>query len=185
MAEQVDNNESTGKRLAPDRWPRVSILEVMLLVAALAVSFRWPELSVPVGLLFLYALAQRRDTLGRPTRVALAQVALALYLPPAVGLLLFHYVEERWDLNLEHFSCMPNFIPGVLIALMLPWFDRFHAPFFAVEILVLSTMTSLAMIGGLGVLARRGRAWRIACLTLAASMSAASTYLVLLLLTVD
>jgi hypothetical protein len=167
------------------RPPRVSILELMGLVAAAAVSFRWPGLSVPVGLLFLYALAQRRDILGRQTRVALAQVALALYLPPAVGLLVFHYVAERWDLNLEHFSFMPNFIPGALISLTLPWFDRSHAPFFAVEIVVLSTMTSLAMIGGLGVLARRGRAWRIACLTLAGVMSAASTYFVLLLLTID
>ena len=70
-------------------------------------------------------------------------------------------------------------------AAMLPWFDRSHAPFFAVEIVVLSTMTSLGMIGGLGVLARRGRAWRIACLTLAAAMSAASTHFVLLLLTID
>jgi hypothetical protein len=61
-----------------------SILELMLLVAAAAVSFRWPGLSVPVGLLFLYALTQRRDILGQPTRVALAQVALvpkqALYI---------------------------------------------------------------------------------------------------------
>ena len=113
------------------------------------------------------------------------QVALALYIPPAVGLLLFHYVEEGWNLYLEHFSTMPSFIPAALISLMLPWFDWSNAPFFAVEIVVLSTMTSLGMIGGLGVLARRGRAWRIACLTLAGAMSAASTYFVLLLLTID
>ena len=185
MSDHIPTNESVGKRLAPVRRLRVSIREVMSLVAAAAVSFRWPGLIVPVSLLFLYALAQRRDILGRPTRVALAQVALALYLPPAVGLLLFHYVEEGWELNLEHFSFMPNFIPGALISLMLPWFDRLHAPLFAVEIVVVSTMTSLAMIGGLGVLARRGRAWRIACLTIAAAMSAASTYFVLLLLTID
>jgi hypothetical protein len=80
---------------------------------------------------------------------------------------------------------MPNFIPGALISLMLPWFDRSRAPFFAVEMFVLSTMTSLVMIGGLGVLAQRGKAWRIACLTLAAPMSAASTCFVLLLLTID
>jgi hypothetical protein len=153
--------DALGGWIAPIRRLRVSILEVMLLVAALAVSFRWPGLSVPVGLLFLYAIAQRRDILGRPTRVALVQVALALYLPPAVGILLFHYVEEGWDLNLERFSLMPNFIPGALISLMLPWFDRSHAPFFAVEIVVLSTMISLGMIGGLGVLARRGRADRL------------------------
>ena len=83
---------------------RVTVLEVMLLVTALAVSFRWPGLSIPVGLLFLYALAQRRDILGRPTRVALVQDALALYIPPTVGLLFFHYVDEGWDLNLK-FPC--------------------------------------------------------------------------------
>jgi hypothetical protein len=183
VSDLVPTNESPEERLAPVRGPRVSILDVMFLVAALAVSFRWPGLSVPVGLLFLYTLAQRRDILGRRTRVALAQVALALNLPPALGLI--SVPDNGWDLCLEQFSLMPNFLPGALIALLLPWFDRFRSPFFPVEIVVLSTMTSLAMIGGLGVAARRSRAWRIACLTIAAAMSAASTYFVLLLLTID
>jgi len=173
MNEHRDNHESTKEPLAPVHRLRASILEMMFLVAALAVSFRWPGLTVPVGLLFLYALAQRRDILRRQTRVALGQIALALYLPPAVVLLFEPY--EWWDYYLEHFSFMPNFIPATLIAPILPWFDWFHAPLFALETVVLSTMTSLAMIGGLGVLARRGRAWRIACLTLAVTMSAAST----------
>ena len=85
MSDHVRMNESQGKRLAPVRRLRASILEMMSLVAALAVSFRWPGLTVPVGLLFLYALAQRRDILRRETRIALGQVALASYLPPAVG----------------------------------------------------------------------------------------------------
>jgi hypothetical protein len=180
MSEHIDSNESIEQRLAPVRRRRVSILEVMWLVAALAVSFRWPGLSVPVGLLFLYALAQRRDILGRQTRIALGQIALAMYLPPAVGLLLVH--REEWGFYLEHFSLMPNFIPGALIARMLPWFDWLNSPPLTVETVVLSTMTSLAMIGGLGVLARRGIAWRMACLTLAMAMSAASTFFLWLLL---
>ncbi len=73
MTEHGDRQESAEERLAPVRRPRVSILEMMVLVAALAVSFRWPGLSVPVGLLFLYTLARRRDILQRPTRVALGQ----------------------------------------------------------------------------------------------------------------
>ena len=36
--------------------------------------------------LFLYALARRWEVLRWPTRVALGQVALATYLPPAVGI---------------------------------------------------------------------------------------------------
>jgi len=154
---------------------RASILEVMLLVAAVAVSFRWTGLCVPVGLLLLYAFAQRRDILRRQTRIALGQVALAIYLPPAVGL--FCVPFEGWAEYLEILPFMPNFIPGTLIARTLPWFDWFRAPLFPVEIDVLSTMTSLAMIGGLGVVARRGSAWRIACLILAAAMSAANTLL--------
>jgi hypothetical protein len=180
MSEHIDDYESTKERRAPVRRPRNWILEMMLLVAALAVSFRWPGLSVPVGLLFLYALAQRRDILGQPTRVALAQIALALYLPPAVGIFLVSRQERGF--YLEHFSLMPNFIPGALIARMLPWFDWFNSPPLTVEIVVLSAMTSLAMIRGLGVLARRGIAWRMACLTLAMAMSAASTFFLWLLL---
>ncbi len=175
MTDHVRTEESAGERLAPVRRLRASILDLMLLVAAVAVSFRWPGLCVPVGLLLLYAFARRRDILRRQTRVALGQVALAIYLLPAVGLLCVPF--EGWDEYLGIFPFMPNFVPGTLIARMLPWFDWYHAPLFPVETDVLSTMTSLVMIAGLGVVARRGRAWRIAGLTLAAVMSAANTLL--------
>src|ERR1700678_1653765 len=95
VSDHVRPNESVGKRPSPIRRLRASILEMMSLVAALAVAFRWPGLSVPVGLLFLYTLAQRRDILRRQTRVALGQLALALYLPPAAGLLVVGV--PMWD----------------------------------------------------------------------------------------
>jgi hypothetical protein len=53
---------------------------------------------------------------------------------------------------------MANFIPGAILAHLLPWFDPMHSPLFAVEAMVLSTPIDLAMIAGLGALAARGRA---------------------------
>ena len=91
MSEHGDDDKSVGKTVAPARRLRVSILEMMLLVAVLAVSFRWPGLTVPVGLLFLYTLARRREILRRQTRMALGQVALALFLPPVLGFLALHF----------------------------------------------------------------------------------------------
>jgi hypothetical protein len=38
----------------------------------------------------LYGLARRRDLLRRQTRVALGQIALAVYLPPVLGFLALH-----------------------------------------------------------------------------------------------
>jgi hypothetical protein len=167
LSDHVDTPESMDDRPALDRRPRVSILELMLLVAAAAVSFRWPGLSVPVGLLFLYALTQRRDILGQPTRVSLAQVALVLYLPPAAGL--FLVPREEWGYYLENFSVMPTFIPWGLILASMYWWFRFHSPLFQVAIVALWTITPVALILGLGV-ARRDLNWRIVCLSLTAAM---------------
>jgi len=164
MSENVDSHESIGKLLAPVRRLRVSILEVMLLMAALAVSFRWPGLSVPVGLLFLYALAQRRDRLGPQTRDALGQVALAMYLPPALGLFWFPFAA--WDQYLASFSFMP------ILALACIAVPRSLEDTAAMVVLSLST---LAVIAGTAVIARQGNAWRIACLIVASGMSALST----------
>jgi hypothetical protein len=168
VSDHVCTNESVGKRLAPGRRLRASILEMMLLVAALAVSFCWPGLSVPVGLLFLYALAQRRDILRRQTRVAFGQIALAMYLPPAVGLLLVP--REEWGYYLEHFSLMPTFIPWGFIVVNLLWFFRFNSPLFPVAIVILSMIVPLAAIVGLGVVPRRDINWRIACPSIAAAI---------------
>jgi hypothetical protein len=86
----------------------------MLLVAASAVSLRWRDLSMPVALLFLYAFARRRALLSPRRCDALGLVAVALYLPPA-ALILFEPFEW-WGDYLEHFSCMPTFVPAELLA---------------------------------------------------------------------
>jgi hypothetical protein len=180
MNQGGDKQESGDESLLRVRRPRVSILELMWLVAALGVCFRWPGLGLPVGLLFLYAFARRREILRRPTRLALGQIALALNLPPAMGLLAVP--PEGLDSYLEYFSFMPTFVPGALIAITLPWLNWNQAPLFSVEIRVLSVMSAFAVIGALGKEAKRGRAWSIACFTLAVVMSAASTFVVWALL---
>ncbi len=176
---------------APGRRFQISILEIMLLVAALAVSFRWPGLTVPLGLVFLYALAQRRNILRRQTRVALGQVALALYLPPVLAFLALHlwgkFGPADWRaywsfVGFEHFAGMfigrLSLIPGLLIAVGL---HRAGAPFRAFEgdipEMVFLSLISLAVLFGLAVIAKRGSAWRVACLLVAAGMSALSTWI--------
>ena len=138
MSEHADGSESGAKRLPLARRLRVSILEMMLLVAALAVSFRWPGLTVPVGLLFLYTLVRRRDILRRQTRVALGQIALALYFPPVLAFLALHFWgsfgspdwRQYWafvgrDYFLGFFigrlSLMPAVLPGFLIMVTFRW----------------------------------------------------------------
>jgi len=71
---------------------------------------------------------------------------------------------------------LPVFLPAGLImgndwALRV----RIDSPGYTVAVVVLS-MSPLAVIGGLGVVAQRGIAWRIACLIVASGMSALSTY---------
>jgi hypothetical protein len=178
MIEHDALDQPTEARRAPSSYLRASILEMIVLVAALAISFRWPGLAVPAVFLFLYALDRRRNIVARPTRAALGQVALVLYIPPTLATLAsFLMFREDLDDYLTHFSFMANFIPGTILAHLLPWFDRMHAPHYAGEAMVLSTLIDLAMIAGLGVLAARGQARRIACLVVAASVSAASTYI--------
>jgi hypothetical protein len=201
MSEHADGSESAAKRLPPVRRLRVSILEMMLLVAALAVSFRWPGLTVPVGLLFLYTLARRRDILRRQTRVALGQIAVALYLPPVLAFLALHFWgsfgspdwRQYWafvgrDYFLGFFigrlSLMPAVLPGFLIMVTFRWAGTAVWSLGAdkAELFVLSMIT-LAMIGGLGVLAKRGIAWRIPCLIVALGLSTLSTYFAFVLST--
>jgi hypothetical protein len=175
MSERVDNIESVGKSSAPARRLRVSILEMMMLVAALAVSFRWPGLTVPVALLFLYTLARRRDILRRQTRIALGQIALALYLPVAVAILRFPF--EVWGEYVASFSLMPTFILGGLTQLLWVRHSGPQLPraVMAAMQVVVQSLSLLAVFGTLGVVAKRGIVWRIPCLILASGMSALST----------
>jgi hypothetical protein len=57
-----------------------------------------------------------------------------------------------------------------------------HEPLFTVPMIVLSGAIALGEIVVLGIVAARGRAWRIASLVLATIMSAASTFLTWVLL---
>jgi hypothetical protein len=114
---------------------------MMMLVAALAVSFRWPVLTVPVSLLFLYTLAQRRDILRRQTRVAFGQIALALYLPPVLAFLALHFWGSFGSPDWRHYwafvgrdyflgffigrlSLMPAVLPGFVIMVTFRWGER-------------------------------------------------------------
>jgi hypothetical protein len=188
-------NESAGERPEPVRHLRASILELMWLVAAVAVAIRWPGLTVPVSLLFLYTLAHRREILRRQTHVALGQMALAVYLPPVLGFLgldlwgRFGPPDERqywafvgWDHFLSLFvgrlSLVPAFIPAFLIMSLLgiPWADNLADPPNLTVALAILSLSPLAVIGGLGMIAKRGMAWRIPCLIVASGMSALSTF---------
>jgi hypothetical protein len=140
-----------------------------LLVAALAVALRWPVCTVPLGFLVLYALAQRRGILRRQARVALGQIALALYVPPALGLLFVPRAERGYFL--EQFSILPSFIPGGFIVFNLPWWFRSNSLLFSVATVVVATITLVAVISGLGVLARRDMKWWIAGLIPAVALT--------------
>ena len=183
MSEHRDGDEPEKGQPAPSRRPRTSIREVMGLVAAVAICLRWPGLSVPVGLAFLYVIARRREILRRPTRVAFGQVALALYLPTALGI--FCTPVWWWDTYTNYFSLMPSFFPATLI-LGLDWVvsvTRF-SPAGTAAMVVLS-LSPLGMIGGLVPIARRELAWRIGCLILAAAISTVSLLVFILMFSVS
>ena len=155
---------------------RVSISELMLLVAAVAVGLRWPGLSVPVGLLFLYDLARRRALLSRRTLVALGQVALAAYLPPVLAFLGLHLwgifgpadARQYWsfvgrdyflDLFIGDLSLVPNvYVPAWLIMRQggIHWVDNLSVPLELCVATVVLALSPLAMIVGLGMIAKRG-----------------------------
>jgi hypothetical protein len=168
MSEPAGGAESLRERSARFCRPRVSILEMMVLVAAVAVSLRWPGLSVPMGLVLLYAFAQRRDILSRRTRDALGQVALALYLPPALGFVLFPLAE--WGHYLEHLSRLWTFFPWALVLFFLGWWYTAYSLLFTVATICLVAISTLGAIWGLGFLARRAINWRSVFLRLAAVM---------------
>ncbi len=179
---------------------RFSIFELMLLVAAVAVGLRWPGLSVPVGVLFLYFLAGRRDALSRRRLVALGQVALAVYLPPVLAFLGLHlwgsfgpagerqywsFVGRDYFLNLfvGNLSFVPAYVPASLLMRLggIHWVDNLSVPLELCVATVVLAMSPLAVIVGLGVIAKRGLAWLIPCLVIAAGMSALSTLLLYLM----
>ena len=72
---------------------------------------------------------------------------------------------------------MPAFVPGFFIMMMIP---RAGTPRWSLDAdtatLVILSMITLAVLGGLSAVAKRGIAWRIPCLIAAFAMSALSTY---------
>ena len=171
MGESPEANPTLSVQPSSGRRSRASIVDAMGLVAALVVAFRWPGLCVPVGLFVLSALAYRRGFLAPPTRSALRQVALALYLPTAAGLVLFPLAA--WDEYQEIVSPAPAFVPGALIGgfewarwiLVLP---EGTAP------RIILSLASLAIAAALVSIARRGLGWRIAGVVVAFGLSIAS-----------
>jgi hypothetical protein len=175
MTERAQPGELAVSRTASPRWLHVTIWEMLALVAALGISFRWPGMGVPLGLVCVGLFARRRDLFGRKTHFAAVLVAVALYLPPAVVTVLDPF--QDWNENLTVFSFRANFILGALVSQVLPWFDPYTAPLFAIEERIASAIIDILMIAGLGALAARGWLWRIAIVALVLMISAASTCL--------
>jgi hypothetical protein len=152
----------------------------------------------PVSLLFLDVFARRHNILLKPTRSALGQVALAVYLPPILTFLVMHLwacfesadLRLYWafvgrdyfmDLFLGRVSLIPTFVPAFI--LMFPFGGRDWAlnpdnstEFTALVQTVVLSRCPVVMIGVLGMVAKRGTAWRIACVTVATLISGLSTY---------
>jgi hypothetical protein len=191
-------NAPGGDEHGPCRWYQASLVELLWLVGAVAVVARWPGLVAPVSLLFLYVFARRRNILRRPTRSAVGQVALAVYLPPILTFLGMHLSacfgsadwRQYWsfvgrdyfmDLFVGHVSLIPAFVPAFI--LMIPFGSRAWASnpgnsteFKALVEAVVLSLCPVVMIGVLGMVAKRGTAWRIGCVTVATLISGLSTY---------
>lgn len=172
MDETAGGHELGDRGTRPARGLRASILEMMTLIVVLGVCFRWPGLSVPVGLLSLDALARRRGLLAPATLAAIRQITVALYLPPVAALLLVRFSD--WDGYLEMVSPMPAFLPGALILGFYRVFDAFIMPE-GTAIRITLSLASLAIAGGLVGIARLGPRRRVACVVIAIGLSVAST----------
>lgn len=168
----MNSSRSTEEPRVSARRLRASILEMMGLVAALGVCFRWPGLSVPVGLLSLHAPARRRGVLAPATLAALRQITLALYIPPAAALPLVRFAD--WDGYLEMVSPLPAFLPGALIGGFGRVFDAFIMPE-GTAIRIILSLASVAIAGGLVGIARVVPRGRVACVVAAFGLSVAST----------
>src|SRR5262249_20642074 len=156
----VDIPEDRSPALA--RRARVKILELMGLVAAAAICFRWPGLSIPVVCVCVYVLALRRDFPARPTRAAIAQVALALYIPTALGL--FWPPLWWWEIYASYVSLLPSFFPAAFILSGVSGINILYGSPAGTIGMVLLSLISPILVVGLGFIARRGRVWRFAIL---------------------
>jgi hypothetical protein len=157
-----------------------TILDLMGLVAAVAVSLRWPGLSVPAFLLLFSVLAARRDILRRPTWVALGLIALALYVPPVLAVYLLYTGNAGWDdYLLQFFSLTPTFVPAAMIVGFQRVVQVVRFSSAGIAGIVVLSLCPLILVAGSGAVARRGIAGRIAVLIVTLAMSAFSTFVFL------
>jgi hypothetical protein len=164
------------------RRTRISILELMGLVSAAAICFRWPGLSIPVVCVYAYVLAWRRDFPARPTRAAIGQVALALYLPTTLGL--FWAPLWWWETYASYVSLLPSLFPAAFILSAVTGINvRYGSPAGTIGMVLLSLFPPILIVG-VGLVARRGRFWRIAGLVFAAGMSVFSLLVFIVLMSI-
>jgi hypothetical protein len=167
---------------AAARWGRVSILELMGLVGAAAICFRWPGLSIPVVCVYAYVLAWRRDFPAHPTRAAIGQVALALYLPTGLGL--FWAPLWWWETYASYVSLLPSFFPAALILVAVSGINVcYGSPAGTIGMVLLSLIPPILIVV-LGLVALRGRVWRIAGLVVAAGLSVFSLWVFIVLMSI-
>jgi hypothetical protein len=182
MDEPMKADTWKEERLAPVRWARVSILDVMGPVGAAAICFRWPGLSVPVVCVYAYVLAWRTDFPARPTRAAIGQVALALYLPTALGL--FWAPLWWWETYASYVSLLPSFFPAaIILSAVSGIYVRYGSPAATIGMVLLSLIPPILIVG-LGLIARRGRVWRVAGLVFAVGMSLFSLLVFVVLMSI-
>jgi hypothetical protein len=154
----------------------------MGLVAAAAICFRWPGLSIPVVWVCAYVLAWRRDSPTRPTRAAIGQVALALYIPTALGL--FWAPWWWWETYASYVSLLPSFFPAAFILSAVSGINvRYGSPEGTIGMVLISLIPPILIVG-LGFIARRGRVWRISVLVFAAGMSVFSLLVFIVLMSI-
>jgi hypothetical protein len=105
-----------------------------------------------------------------------------LYIPVDVGMVWTPL--WWWETYTEYFSLMPAFVPAALI-MGLKWLldETRFSPRATVATVVLS-LSPLILIGVLGLVARRGLAWKISCLIFATVLSALSTLVLLVMFSI-
>jgi hypothetical protein len=155
---------------------------MMGLVASAAICFRWPGLSIPVVCVCSYVLAWRRDFPARPTRAAIGQVALALYIPTALGL--FWAPRWWWETYASYVSLLPSFFPAAFILSGVSGINVcYGSPAGTIGMVLLSLIPAILIVG-LGFVARRGRVRRIAILVSAAGISLFSLLVFIVLMSI-
>ncbi len=180
MNERSDVDIPEDRSSAQARRARVTILGMVGLVAAAAICFRWPGLSIPVVCVCAYVLAWRGDVRARPTRAAIGQVALALYVLTALGL--FWAPRWWWETYVRYVSLLPSFFPAAFILSGVSGINvRYGSPAGTIGMVLLSLIPPILIVA-LGFLARRGRVCRIAVLVFAAGMSVFSLLVFIVLM---